>query len=57
MSNKNDAIDTQGDREIVITRVFNAPRELVFKVWTEAEHIAKWWEPKGFTTRVVEMDF
>ena len=57
MSNKNDAIETQGDREIVITRVFNAPRELVFKVWTEAEHIAKWWGPQGFTTRVTEMDF
>jgi len=56
MSNKNDATNTQSDREIVITRIFNAPRELVFKAWTEAEHIAQWWGPKGFTTRVTEMD-
>ena len=57
MSNKNDAIETQGDREIVITRIFDAPRELVFKVWTEPQHIAQWWGPQGFTTRVTEMDF
>ena len=44
------------DRELVITRIFDAPRDLVFKVWTEPEHIAKWWGPKGFTTRVEEMD-
>lgn len=46
----------QSDREIVITRVFNAPPALVFKAWTEPEHIAQWWGPKGFTTRVDEMD-
>jgi uncharacterized protein YndB with AHSA1/START domain len=38
------------DREIVTTRVFNAPRELVFKAWTEPEHLRRWWGPKGFTT-------
>jgi uncharacterized protein YndB with AHSA1/START domain len=36
--------------ELVITRVFDAPRELVFKVWTEPEHFVRWWGPKGFTT-------
>ena len=56
MGNKNDSTDAQSDREIVITRVFNAPRELVFKAWTEPKHIEKWWGPKGFTTRVTEMD-
>lgn len=56
MSNQNDATETLSDREIVITRIFNAPRELVFKAWTEPQHIAQWWGPKGFTTRVTEMD-
>lgn len=48
--------DVQSDREIIITRIFNAPRELVFKAWTEPEHITQWWGPKGFTTRVEELD-
>jgi uncharacterized protein YndB with AHSA1/START domain len=56
MSNKNDATETPSEREIVITRIFNAPRELVFKAWTEPQHIAQWWGPQGFTTRVTEMD-
>ncbi|GAB5409163.1 MAG: SRPBCC family protein [Balneolaceae bacterium] len=42
---------------IIITRVFNAPLELFYKVWTEPEHIASWWGPEGFTTRVEEYDF
>lgn len=42
--------------ELVITRIFNAPRELVFKVWTEAEHLQHWWGPKGFTFGVVKLD-
>ena len=37
-------------RELVITRVFEAPRRLVFKMWTEPEHLARWWGPRGFTT-------
>jgi uncharacterized protein YndB with AHSA1/START domain len=56
MSNKNDSTDAQSDREIVITRVFNAPCKLVFKVWTDPKHVAQWWGPKGFTTRVTELD-
>jgi len=43
-------------REIVMERVLDAPRELVFKVWTEPEHVAKWWGPDGFTNTVHEMD-
>ena len=34
---------------LLITRVFNAPRSLVFKAWTEAEHLQHWWGPKGYT--------
>ncbi len=49
------ATDT-ADREIVITRVFDAPRELVFSAWTDPKHVAQWWGPKGFTSTVHEMD-
>ena len=37
------------EREITITRVFDAPRVLVFKAWTDAKVLAQWWGPKGFT--------
>ena len=43
-------------RELVLTRVFEAPRSLVFKVWTEPNHVAQWWGPKGFTNPVCELD-
>jgi uncharacterized protein YndB with AHSA1/START domain len=43
-------------REIVITRVFDAPRELVFKAWTDPKRLAQWWGPKGFTNPVCEVD-
>jgi len=38
------------DREIVISRVISAPRELVFEALTEVRHLSRWWGPKGFTT-------
>ncbi len=44
------------DREIVTKRTFDAPRELVFKAWTDPEHIGEWWGPTGFTTTTSEMD-
>jgi uncharacterized protein YndB with AHSA1/START domain len=44
------------DREIIITRTFNAPRELVFKAWTEPRHLVKWWGPKDFTNPICEAD-
>jgi uncharacterized protein YndB with AHSA1/START domain len=44
------------DNELVITRVFNAPRELVFKAWTEPERLQKWWGPKGLTLEVSKLD-
>jgi uncharacterized protein YndB with AHSA1/START domain len=56
MLKQNGSATAQNDHEIIITRVFNAPRELVFKAWTEPEHIAQWWGPEGFTTRVIEFD-
>jgi len=44
------------DREISITRLFDAPRELVWKVWTDPKHIALWWGPRGFTNTIHSMD-
>ena len=43
-------------QELVLTRVFHAPRELVFKVWTDPKHVAQWWGPHGFTNPVCELD-
>jgi len=44
------------DREIVIARVFDAPRALVFKMWTDPDHAMKWFGPKGFTCTLHEMN-
>jgi uncharacterized protein YndB with AHSA1/START domain len=44
------------EREVTITRVFDAPRALVFKAWTDPKHLAQWWGPKGFTNPVCEID-
>jgi uncharacterized protein YndB with AHSA1/START domain len=43
-------------RELVITRVFDAPRELVFRAWTDPKLMAKWWGPRGVTNPVCELD-
>ncbi|MFY0653539.1 MAG: SRPBCC domain-containing protein [Cyclobacteriaceae bacterium] len=45
------------NRTISIHRKFNAPIELVWEAWTQSEHIAQWWSPKGIETNVVEHDF
>ncbi len=44
------------DHELVLTCLFNAPRELVFKVWTDPKHVAQWWGPRGFTNPLCELD-
>jgi uncharacterized protein YndB with AHSA1/START domain len=44
------------ERTVTITRVFDAPRELVFRMWTEPEHMAQWWGPQCFTNPVCELD-
>ena len=51
-----DASISAAERELVVTRVIDAPRRLVFKAWTEPEHIARWWGPQGFTTIHCDMD-
>ncbi|WP_127587458.1 SRPBCC domain-containing protein [Paenibacillus koleovorans] len=42
--------------QIMITRTFKAPRELVFRVWTDPQHFQNWWGPRGFKLEVVKMD-
>ncbi len=52
----NDAEIEVQDKEFVITRIFNAPKELVFKVWTDPEHIKNWWPLKPFTAGRIDID-
>lgn len=49
-------ITTPGDRQIVITRTFDAPRALVFEAWTKVEHVTHWWDPSGMPLAVCEID-
>src|SRR3954465_12449728 len=44
------------DRELVLTRLINAPREKVYRAWTEPELLKQWFAPKPYTTPIVEMD-
>lgn len=44
------------ERELTLTRVFDAPREQLFKLWTDPQHLARWWGPRGFTNPVCEVD-
>jgi uncharacterized protein YndB with AHSA1/START domain len=57
MTSTNGPTDTATDRELVIQRIFDAPREVVFKAWTEAEHVARWFGPRDFTAPHCEIDF
>jgi uncharacterized protein YndB with AHSA1/START domain len=49
------AVDA-ADRELVVTRILDAPRRLVFQAWTEPDRVARWWGPQGFTTIYCDMD-
>ena len=44
------------DPQVTITRVFDAPREMVFQAWIETERLKRWWGPTGFTNPVCEFD-
>jgi uncharacterized protein YndB with AHSA1/START domain len=48
---------TTADREIVISRVIEAPRELVFEAFTHVRHLSRWWGPEGFTTTTRSFEF
>ena len=45
------------NRTVTIQRTFNAPIQLVWEAWTQPEHIAQWWSPKGMETKIVEHEF
>lgn len=49
-------ITTPGDRQIEVTRLFDAPRALVFEAWTKPEHVTHWWDPSGAPLAVCEID-
>lgn len=44
------------DRQIVISRIVDAPRDLVWRAWTEPEHLEQWWGPNGFTVTTKSID-
>lgn len=50
-------MENQNNNALVITRIFDAPRELVWKAWTDPEMFKKWWGPKDFTCPVANIDF
>ena len=50
-------VTTPSDIEIVMTREFDAPRELVFEAHSKCEHLEKWWGPRKYTLAVCELDF
>jgi uncharacterized protein YndB with AHSA1/START domain len=45
-----------GERTVTLTRLYAAPRALVWQAWTEAAHLARWFGPRGFTSSVPELD-
>ena len=49
-------IMTNEERELVLTRVFDARRELLFKAWTDPKRVAQWWGPHRFTNPVCDLD-
>lgn len=56
ITTKNNPAEETAAREIVATRVLDAPRELVFEAWENPKHLARWWGPKGFTNTFEEFD-
>ncbi len=53
----NDTNDGTGTFEVVVTRVFDAPVEEVWKAWSDPAYVMRWWGPTGFTSPSAEMDF
>jgi len=56
MAQKNETQSPESEREIVISRVLDAPRELAWRAMTDPNHVVRWWGPRGFTTTIEEMD-
>jgi uncharacterized protein YndB with AHSA1/START domain len=57
MAARNSEEAESAKRALVIERIFDAPRSLVFEAWTKPEHLMNWFCPKGFTVPACEMDF
>lgn len=57
MTRKRSPAPTTAEPQLLLTRVFDAPRELVFRAWSDPEHLARWWGPHGFTTPHCTIDF
>lgn len=49
-------MNTIDEKEMIISRIFDAPRELVWKAWTEPELVKKWWGPEGFSAPSIKID-
>lgn len=56
MTGPNENTTNITERGIIAERTLNAPRKLVWKVWTEPEHIKNWWGPEGFTNTIESME-
>ena len=56
MVQQKDTSNNVSDRELIITRLLDAPTELVWEVWTNPDHIKNWWGPNGFTNTIFIMD-
>src|SRR5450432_2874299 len=56
MEKEKQAASGSADREIVISRIVSAPRELVWLAMTNPHHLVHWWGPRGFSTSIEEMD-
>jgi uncharacterized protein YndB with AHSA1/START domain len=56
MDARSSAATESADRVLEIERIFDAPRSLVFKAWTEPEHLVHWYGPRGFTLRSCKLD-
>ncbi len=56
MSEANTAATEMAERELVIERIFDAPRSLVFKAWTDPDHMVHWFGPRGFKSTVLKSE-
>jgi uncharacterized protein YndB with AHSA1/START domain len=56
MAAGNSPAASSADRELVMTRLIDSPRRLVFRAWTEPGQVARWWGPQGFVTTHCDMD-
>lgn len=56
MEKATDKTPGTSDRELFISRLLDAPRDLVWEVWTNPEHIKNWWGPDGFTNTIYKME-